>query len=54
MFALRKIGISLCVLAVTSALPNSARVHATDEEMKVFLNSEMTGVKIQVNATAKT
>ena len=54
MFALRKIGISLCVLAVTFAFLNSAGVHATDEEMKVFLNSEMTGIKIQVNATART
>ena len=54
MFALRKIGISLCVLAVTFALLNSASVHATDEEMKMFLNSEITGIKIQVNATAKT
>jgi hypothetical protein len=54
MFAIRKIGISLCVLAVTFALLNSARVHATDEEMKIFLNSEMTGINIQVNATTKT
>lgn len=54
MIALRKIGISLCVLALTFALLNSARVHATDEEMKVFLNSEMLGIKIQVNATVKT
>jgi len=54
MFALRKIGISLCVLAVTFALLNSASVRAEDEEMKVFLNSEMTGIKIQVNATTKT
>lgn len=54
MIALRKIGISLCVLAVTFTLLNSARVHATDEEMKVFLNSEMPGIKIQVNATVKT
>jgi hypothetical protein len=54
MIALRKIGISLCVLAVTFALLNSARVHAADEEMKVFLNSEITGIKIQVNATSKT
>lgn len=54
MIALRKIGISLCVLALTFALLNSARVHATDEEMKVFLNSEMLGINIQVNATAKT
>ena len=41
-------------MAVTFALVSSARVHATDEEMKVFLNSEMIGIKIQVNATAKT
>ena len=54
MIALRKIGISLCVLALAFTLLNSARVHATDEEMKVFLSSEMTGIKIQVNATAKT
>jgi hypothetical protein len=54
MIALRKIGISLFVLALTFTLLNSARVHATDEEMKVFLNAEMTGIKIQVNATAKT
>jgi len=54
MIALRKICISLFVLALTFALLNSARVHATDEEMKVFLNSEMPGINIQVNATSKT
>jgi len=54
MFALRKIGISLCVLAVTFAFLNSASVHAADDEMKIFLNSEMIGIRIQVNATAKT
>ena len=54
MFALRKIGISLCILAVTFTLLNSASVHAADEEMKIFLNSEMTGINIQVNATAHT
>jgi hypothetical protein len=54
MLALRKIGILLCVLALMFTLLNSARVHATDDEMKVFLNSEMTGIRIQVNATAQT
>ncbi|HUW47133.1 MAG TPA: hypothetical protein VMW36_00085 [Patescibacteria group bacterium] len=54
MIALRKIGIPICVMALTLALINSASVHAGDEEMKVFLNSEMTGIRIQVNATAKT
>jgi hypothetical protein len=54
MFTLRKIGIFLFVLALTLTLLNSVRVQGADEEMKVFLNSEMTGIKIQVNATAKT
>jgi hypothetical protein len=44
----------VCILALASALISTVKVQASIDEMKTFFDSQIPGIKIQVNATTQT
>jgi len=53
MRGLRKLTLVICVVALVFALLSTVKVQASAEEMTTFLDSQIPGIMIQVNATTQ-
>jgi hypothetical protein len=51
---LKKLALAVCILALVFALMSTTKVHASDDEMETFFDSQVPYIGIQVNATAQT
>ena len=51
---LRKLTLVVCILVLAYSLVSIVKVHATEDEMKTFFDSQIPGITIQVNATTQT
>jgi uncharacterized membrane-anchored protein YhcB (DUF1043 family) len=54
MSSLKKLVLTVCILALVFALIGTVKVHASDDEMETFFDSQLPYIGIQVNATAQT
>jgi uncharacterized membrane-anchored protein YhcB (DUF1043 family) len=54
MSSLKKLALAVCILALVFALMSTTKVHASDDEMETFFDSQLPYIGIQVNATAQT